>query len=102
MRALFTAVPQAGHVYPILPLACAFAAQGDDVLVASAPGATARAAAAGLPVASVGAELGAWWQELAARTRGAPGDGLPPERVLRYFVPRLFAEIGAAATLDDL
>ena len=39
---------------------------------------------------------------LRARTRGVPGDGLEPSRVLSYFVPRLFGEIGMALMLDDL
>lgn len=102
MRVLFTSVPQAGHLFPLLPLARAFAGQGDDVLVATARTATAEAERAGLPVAAVGAEYETWWPRLFDRTRGRPGDGLPPERVLRYFVPRLFAEIGADLTVDDL
>jgi hypothetical protein len=34
--------------------------------------------------------------------RGIPGDGLPPERILGYFYPRLFGECGAPAMADDL
>ena len=33
---------------------------------------------------------------------GAPGDGLPPERINSYFVPRLFAEIGADDMIDGV
>jgi UDP:flavonoid glycosyltransferase YjiC (YdhE family) len=102
VRVLFTSVPQAGHLYPLLPLARAFAELGDEVLVASAAQAASAAERAGLPVAPVGTELGVWWQQLAERVRGTPGAGLPPERIGRYFVPRLFAEIGAAASIDDL
>jgi UDP:flavonoid glycosyltransferase YjiC (YdhE family) len=39
---------------------------------------------------------------LAARTRGAPGDGLPPERILHYFLPRAFGEIGVDEMIDDV
>ncbi len=102
MRVLFTSVPQAGHLYPLLPLARAFAELGDEVLVSTGVGAASAAERAGLPVAPVGTELAEWFQRLADRVRGTPGAGLPPDRIIRYFVPRLFAEIGAAATVDDL
>jgi UDP:flavonoid glycosyltransferase YjiC (YdhE family) len=102
MRVLVTSVPQAGHLHPLLSLAKAFADQGDEVLVACAPGVAGTAAAAGLESAAVGTDFGEWWQVLAGRTRGAPGDGLPQEHILRYFTPRLFAEIGAPLTVDDL
>jgi hypothetical protein len=39
---------------------------------------------------------------LAARTRGAPGDGLPPERILHYFLPRAFGEIAVDEMIDDV
>ena len=34
MRVIFCCVPQTGHTLPLLPLAQAFAAQGDEVIVA--------------------------------------------------------------------
>lgn len=39
---------------------------------------------------------------LAARTRGAPGDGLAPERILHYFLPRAFGEIAVDDMIDDV
>ena len=39
---------------------------------------------------------------LAARTRGAPGDGLPPERIIHYFLPRAFGEIAVDEMIDDV
>jgi hypothetical protein len=39
---------------------------------------------------------------LAARTRGAPGDGLPPERILHYFLPRAFGEVAVDEMIDDV
>ena len=39
---------------------------------------------------------------LAARTRGNPGDGLAPERILHYFLPRAFGEIGVDEMIDDV
>jgi hypothetical protein len=44
----------------------------------------------------------AWFVALAQRTRGAPGDGLAPERIHHYFLPRVFGEIGADDMIDDL
>jgi len=102
MRVLVTCIPQAGHLTPILPLAEAFAAQGDEVVVASGPEAAEPVSRRGLAYRQVGPSLGDWFGALAGRTRGTPGDGLPPERVERYFVPRLFGEIGTALMVDDL
>ena len=102
MRVLVTCVPQAGHITPVLPLAEAFAAQGDEVVVASGPDAAEPVSRRGLTFREVGPAFGGWFGALAGRTRGAPGDGLPPERVERYFVPRLFGEIGTALMVDDL
>lgn len=102
MRVLLTCVPQAGHITPVLPLAEAFGAQGDEVLVASGPDAAEPASQRGLSFRRAGPAFGEWFGALAARTRGTPGDGLPPERVERYFLPRLFGEIGTALLVDDL
>jgi hypothetical protein len=99
---LVASVPQAGHVYPLLPLARVFAERGDEVLVGSAAGGTEPAAAAGLSVAEVGPDLPEWWRRLAERVPGRPGDGLPADRIVRYFIPRLFAEVGASAMVADL
>src|SRR3974390_989709 len=45
----------------------------------------------------------AWMGDLQARVRhGQPGDGIAPERILHYFFPRAFAEIGAPDMVDDL
>lgn len=102
MRVLFTCVPQTGHIFPLLPLAEAFVAQGDDVLFAAGNDAAAPLTERGIGFRPTGPSFGEWYGRLAARTRGTPGDGLPPDRVERYFLPRLFGEIGTAALLDDL
>lgn len=52
MRVLFTSVPAIGHFLPVVPLAMAFRAAGDEVLVALAEHAEV-AARAGLPVVDV-------------------------------------------------
>ena len=102
MRVLFTCVPQTGHIFPLLPLAEAFVARGDDVLFAAGSDAAAPVTERGFAFQTAGPSFGEWYGRLVARTRGMPGDGLPPERVERYFLPRLFGEVGTAALLDDL
>lgn len=102
MHVLFSCVPQAGHVTPLLPLAEAFRRRGDEVTVASGPEAAEAVTARGLAFRQAGPSYDDWFATLLARTRGRPGDGLPPDRVERYFVPRLFGEVGAALMLDDL
>lgn len=77
-------------------------AQGDEVVFASGPDAETAATERGLEFRTVGPAFGAWLDELRRRTRGMPGDGLPPSRVEHYFLPRLFGEIGAAAMIDGL
>jgi len=102
VRVMFVTVPAAGHFHPLVPLALALRASGDDVVVASAPSVCARAEAMGLQSAPVGTELDRWLELLASRVRGQPGDGLPAERILGYFYPRLFGECGAPVMADDL
>lgn len=102
MKVLMAAVPQEGHVYPLRLLTKAFAEQGHEVIFASGLDVGTLAADTGATVRQTGDDMMTWWQTLAARTRGAPGDGLPPERILQYFLPRLFAEVGAANMVDDL
>ena len=102
VKVLFASVPQSGHVLPLLPLAQALAAQGDEVVFATGPDAVPLVDAPGVRAVGIGDGFGAWWQALAARTRGKPGDGLSPERIGPYFAPRLFAEAGAADMVDEL
>ena len=102
MRVLFTCFPQAGHLTPLLPLAEAFAAQGDDVLLASGPEAEPSAASRGFAFRQATPGFGEWYEALVRRTRGTPGDGLAPDRVEGYFLPRLFGEVGVALTVDGL
>jgi UDP:flavonoid glycosyltransferase YjiC (YdhE family) len=102
VRVLFACVPQTGHVTPVLPLAEAFQRRGDEVTVASGPDIAEVVSGRGLGFREAGPPFEAWFGGLLARTRGQPGDGLPPDRIERYFVPRLFGEVGAALMLDDL
>lgn len=102
LRVLFVCVPAAGHVTPMLPLAREFARRGDEVVVASGPDVAPAVEAAGLAFRQVAPGFDEWFGALAARTSGPPGAGLPPEHVERYFVPRLFGEVGLAAMRDGL
>jgi UDP-N-acetylglucosamine:LPS N-acetylglucosamine transferase len=102
VKVIFCCVPQTGHLLPLLPLANAFAAQGDEVIVASGPEASEIANTRGLSFSVVGPSFDAWFGALRTRTRGMPGDGLDPSRILGYFVPRLFGEVGTALMIDDL
>lgn len=102
MRVLVVCIPQAGHLTPLLPLASALAALGDEVAVASGPDVAEAVATAGLPFIPTGSGLAQWFPALAKRIRGVPGDGLPAARIMHYFVPRLFGEIAANDMIDDV
>jgi hypothetical protein len=82
MRVLIVSIPQAGHLTPLLPLATAFAVQGDELLVATGRDVADQVSGAGLRLAAAGAGLGEWFRVLAGRIRGLPGDGLPTGRIL--------------------
>jgi len=102
LRVVVACVPQSGHLLPLLPLAQAFRARGDAVVVASGPDVAEAVSGRGLSFRAVGPTLNSLFGALAARTRGVPGDGLGPWRVQGYFVPRLFGEVGTALVVDDL
>lgn len=102
VQVVVTCIPQTGHITPLLALAEAFQAQGDEVVLASGPDAEPTAAARHIPFRPVAPGYGEWFERLRARTRGLPGDGLAPGRVEGYFLPRLFGEVGAAVMIDGL
>ncbi|HET6917527.1 MAG TPA: hypothetical protein VFH56_15670, partial [Acidimicrobiales bacterium] len=70
MRVLFTCFPQAGHITPLLPLAEALVAQGDDVLLASGPDAEPAAVSRGFAFRQATPGFGEWYEALVRRTRG--------------------------------
>ena len=102
VRIVFASAPAFGHVNPMLALARAFVDGDDDVVMATSPEMGARADAAGIHAVQAGSNMSVWWAELTRRTGGAPGDGLPVDRILPYFIPRLFAEVGSQQQIDDL
>jgi UDP-N-acetylglucosamine:LPS N-acetylglucosamine transferase len=102
MKVLVVSVPGSGHLNPLFPLIEALIGGGDQVVVATGAdnAETVRRRGASFYQAG-GGEMG-WFGQLQARIRGAPGDGLRPDRINQYFVPRLFCEIGAADMIDDV
>lgn len=102
MKVLCVAVPAAGHVNPLLPLVGALVAQGHDVRVATGEDPGGVIARSGATFVRAGRTEMEWFEVLRSRVRGVPGDGLAPERINHYFVPRLFADIGAADMIDDV
>ena len=94
--------PGAGHVRPLLPLAGAFVSGGDEVLLVSGPEVEPLAAEARLPFAVAGRSQDEWMARLGRFTRGIPGDGLDQDRILHYFLPRGFAEVGVDEMIDDV
>jgi UDP:flavonoid glycosyltransferase YjiC (YdhE family) len=102
MRVLVVSTAGAGHVTPLVPIIGALLAGGDEVVVASGPEAAPIVEKTGARFALAGRSQAAWMERLATRTRGNPGDGLAPERILHYFLPRAFGEIGVDEMIDDV
>ncbi len=94
--------PGAGHITPLVPLISALLDAGDDVLVVSGPEARAVVERTGARFDQAGGSQADVMARLAARTRGAPGDGIAPERILHYFLPRAFGEIAVDDMIDDV
>jgi hypothetical protein len=72
MKVVFSCVPQTGHITPLLPLAEAFTANGDEVIIASGPDAEDVASSRGLPFRSVGSPFDSWFAALSAGRGGFP------------------------------
>jgi UDP:flavonoid glycosyltransferase YjiC (YdhE family) len=104
MRVLLSTCPAVGHFFPLVPLARALAGAGHQVRFAVAPELIPRAQAAGFAACPTGWDFAHWWVELRRRMDPGqqPGAGLPPGGILEWFVPHLFAAIGAPAALPGL
>ena len=98
MKVLTVCIPMTGHLNPLVPLIGAFLDAGDDVLVTTGSDVKREVVETGAHFAPAGHSFGSWFERLGARTRAFPGDGLAPERILSYFLPRVFGE----AALDDM
>lgn len=95
-------IPGIGHLLPMAPLLEAMVADGDDVTVACDASLKDHVERTGATLWQAGHDEATWFERLVARTRGAPGDGLVPERIDHYFVPRVFGEVGADDMVDDV
>ena len=102
MRILVVSSPLAGHLSPLLPVIGALVDAGDEVVVVSGPAAEPLVERTGATFQRAGNDSDVWFARLKERTRGEPGDGIAPERINHYFVPRLFAEIATADMIDDV
>src|SRR4051812_23742854 len=102
MKVLVVSTPGAGHVTPLVPLIGALMAGGDEVLVVSGPEVAPIVEKAGARFAVAGPSQAEYLARLTARTRGNPGDGVAAERIIHYFLPRAFGEIGVDAMIDDV
>ena len=102
LNVLVVSIPGAGHLNPMLPLVRALVEGGDRVVIAAAAEIADIATGNGADFHPAGHGEGVWFERLAARTRGAPGDGLAPERINHYFLPRVFGEIGTDDMIDDV
>jgi len=102
MRVLVTTVPGTGHVDPLLPMARRLRAQGDEVVWATGLDQCKQLASEPFEAIEVCPPLSQWMQQLASRTRGRPFDGVPPQRLPHWAVPRLFGEVGLPFMLDGL
>jgi UDP:flavonoid glycosyltransferase YjiC (YdhE family) len=103
MKILAVATPGAGHVNPMMPLIEALLALGDEVTVAAGEDPGGAVARAGAVFRQAGRGEMDWFADLGARVlHGLPGDGLAPERINHYFVPRLFAEVAAPDMIDEV
>lgn len=102
MKVLVVSTPGAGHVNPLLPLTRALVEGGDRVRFAAAAEAAPLVDGSGAEFCPAGHGEQEWFDRLRAHVRGSPGDGIAPERIDHYFVPRLFGEIAAPDMADDV
>jgi UDP:flavonoid glycosyltransferase YjiC (YdhE family) len=102
LKVLVVSIPAPGHLNPMLPLVRALVGGGDRVVIAAAAEMAGTATGTGAEFHPVGHGEAVWFERLAARTRGAPGDGLAAERINHYFLPRVFGEIGTDDMIDDV
>jgi UDP:flavonoid glycosyltransferase YjiC (YdhE family) len=102
VRVLGVSMPLGGHVSPLVPIIQALVTGGDEVVVATGAEVAPIVERSGARLAKAGSEIGAAFERLAQRTRGNPGDGIAPERINHYFVPRLFGEIVVDDMIDDV
>ena len=103
MRILFVCCPELCHLHPLFPLAAAAVEAGHEVRFASGASVAARINDAGYASVDVGPPgVEEMFAALVERVGGEPGAGLPPEAILDWFFPNLFAATVAPMVLPDL
>ncbi len=102
MNVLVVSTPGPGHVNPLVSLIEAFLAAGDRVVVAAGEDASSIIEPTDAQFRQSGHGEQHWFERLRAHIRGFPGDGLSPDRINHYFVPRLFGEVATADMIDDV
>jgi UDP:flavonoid glycosyltransferase YjiC (YdhE family) len=85
MRIIMSATPQHGHVLPLLPLARAFRARGNEVAVLTSEGMRPVVEAEGLRLLPAGPLPDAIFAEVIARTGANPAAAPTPEGVAEFF-----------------
>ena len=100
MRILFSSVGAAGHIYPMIPLAHALAADGNEIRWATSPDTCALLDEAEIPTVAVGMTTAARREERDRMLAAMASDS--PEAKTNALAPRIFAEVLAPATLRDL
>ncbi|WP_424187239.1 nucleotide disphospho-sugar-binding domain-containing protein [Actinokineospora sp. G85] len=95
MRLLFTTVPGASHLLPMVPLAHAALAAGHEVLVVSSGSAVPAAVGAGLHTVAATEESARPYERMAREfTETSIGRDLPGPELVAHFAA-VFAEVGA-------
>ena len=102
MRVMGVCLASPGHANPLVPLVSELVAQGCDVLIASGAAVRPIFEPTGAAFVEAGRGRDACLSQLRSRTRGAPCDGVPPEHIERYLLPRLFAEVIADDMIEAL
>lgn len=99
VRVLFTSVPSVGHLHPMMPLARAFLARGDDVLWVTGADGCIRLARAGIAAQPAGLDEHAGKGEFDRRFPEVLE--LPREQWPDFMFPRLFGRVRAPRMLED-
>jgi UDP:flavonoid glycosyltransferase YjiC (YdhE family) len=100
MRVLFSSTWGYGHVFPMVPLARAFAEAGHDVLWATSELSCALVAAAGLPAVPAGLDAEG---VAAVQRRAAAGTAdLRPQDRAAFVFPTMFGEWATPSMVTDL
>jgi UDP:flavonoid glycosyltransferase YjiC (YdhE family) len=99
MRVLLMSVPGVGHLHPMLPLAKALIARGDEILWLTGAGGCERLRREGLAADESGIDEADGIAEFHRRFPEARD--LAPHELPEFMFPRLFATVCAPKKLDD-